>query len=133
MKLSQTNLTFLVAKPELPGHSGDPSLCATDCLFDLGHVSSAKILGRWFQKGPKLSQLPQAQTGPVLDSNPSPWGSWLCFLLKTQDFQTLWLPCLAKRGRRGSAQGGGGGRGKQEKQPVQQRGTYAQWSWSLRS
>lgn len=34
-----------------------------------------------------------------------------------QDFQTLWLPCLAKRGRGGSAQGEGG-RGKQDKQPV---------------
>ena len=38
-----------------------------------------------------------------------------CFFFN-QDFQTLWLPCLAKRGRVGSAQEEGG-RGKQDKQP----------------
>ena len=65
-----------------------------------------------FRRAPNLAS-------PTLTPTPPPGGHVfiLVFFFFNQDFQTLWLPCLAKRGRGGSAQGEEG-RGKQDKQSV---------------
>ena len=72
-------------------------------------------------EGPVLPNLvsPTKLSQSYPDSNPAPGGHVFIYLFFffNQDFQTLWLPCLAKRGRGGSAKGEEG-RGKQDKQPV---------------